>query len=287
MTIIDIAAPRGERRTRFFARSIGTRFAVVDSGEVGDVTQIELYDEIGMWGVNAKDFTSQLKNSGDVVLKINSPGGDVFDGISIYNALVQHKGNVRVEIVGVAASIASVIAMGGKQIAIANNAMMMIHNAWTIGAGNADDFTKQAALLSKIDGALAVTYASQKGTPGVRAIHQMMTDETWMSGKEAVANGFATEILAAPDNKAQAKFDLSPFSNVPKDLLWSDEDFEGEETEDDIVKVIMRDAGYTRAQAKAFIKSARVGNTSKNETMPGAGEVTLEGLLSEFRNWTV
>lgn len=289
MNIIDISAPQGKRRDRFFARSVGTKFAVIDPDGDGDATEIELYDEIGMWGVNAKDFRSQLRNAGDVVLKINSPGGDVFDGIAMYNDLAQHKGNVRVEITGIAASIASIIAMGGKQIAIAPNAMMMIHNSWTIAAGNADDFEEQAAVLSKIDSALALTYATQKGTPGIRTIKQMMADETWFSGKEAVDNGFATELLSASDQKsngiAAAKFDLTPFTNVPKALLWPDEAFEEGETEDDIVKVLMRDAGYTRSRAKAFIKSVRAGNTSKNETMLGAGEVKLDGLLATFRDW--
>jgi ATP-dependent Clp protease, protease subunit len=288
MTLIDIVAPRGSRRDRFFARSVGTRFAIIDPQENEDATTIELYDEIGTWGVNAKDFRSQLKGAGDVVLKINSPGGDVFDGIAMYNDLVQHKGNVRVEVNGIAASIASIIAMGGKQIAMAPNAMMMIHNSWTVAAGNADDFEEQAAVLGKIDNALALTYANQKGTPGIRTIKQMMSDETWFSGKEAVDNGFATELLSAPaDNTAQAKFDLTPFANVPKAMLWSDETFEAGETEDDIVKVLMRDAAYTRARAKAFIKSARAGNTSKTEIMPGADDVSIEGLLSELRNWTV
>lgn len=288
MTIIDIAAPKGDRRDRFFARSVGTRFAIIDPQEAEDATTIELYDEIGIWGINAKDFRSQLRNAGNVVLKINSPGGDVFDGIAMYNDLVQHKGNVRVEVNGIAASIASIIAMGGKQIAIAPNAMMMIHNSWTVAAGNADDFEGQAAVLSKIDNALALTYANQKGTPGIRTIKQMMSDETWFSGKEAVDNGFATELLAAPaDQSAQAKFDLSPFENTPKALQWSDDAFEVGETEDDIVKVLMRDAAYTRARAKAFIKSARAGNTSKNEIMPGADDVSIEGLISQLRNWSV
>lgn len=283
MDIIDIVAPQGSRRDRFFARSVGTKFNVASTG---DATEIELYDEIGMWGVNAKDFRAQLRNSGDVVLKINSPGGDVFDGIAMYNDLISHKGNVRVEITGIAASIASIIAMGGKEIAIASNAMMMIHNSWTIAVGNASDFEEQAAVLGKIDGALALTYATQKGTPGIRTIKQMMADETWFNGKEAVENGFATELLTKTDS-TQAKYDLSPFSNVPKTLQWDDDAFECGETEDDIIKVLMRDAGYTRARAKTFVKSARAGNTSKNEPMLGAGEVKLDALLSVFSDWKI
>lgn len=236
--------PRDTRRERFFARSIGTKFAVAQSPVA---TEIELYDEIGMWGVNAKDFRAKLAGAGDIVLKINSPGGSVFEGIAIYNDLKAHKGNVRVEITGIAASIASIIAMAGNEIAIAENAMMMIHNAWTIAVGNADDLHEQADVLSKIDGMLALTYAQQKGTPGIRAIKQMMADETWMTGAEAKESGFATEILKPADKATQAKFDLSVFVNTPESLKYNDED-EPKTVRD--AERALRDSGWSRSEAR-------------------------------------
>ena len=245
MDKIEIDVPDDNRRERFFARSVGTKFAVATSETAP--TEIELYDEVGFWGVNAKDFRTKLKGAGDIVLKINSPGGSVFDGVAIYNDLKAHKGNVRVEITGIAASIASIIAMAGDEIAIAENGMMMIHNAWTIAVGNAAELEAQAEVLSKIDGNLALTYASRKGTPGIRAIKQMMADETWMTGKEAKDSGFATEILKPVDKTTQAKFDLSVFGNAPESLAYNDE---GETKTVRDAERALRDAGWSRSEAR-------------------------------------
>src|SRR4051812_40894455 len=117
MDRIDFGSmPQGGQRDRFFARSVGTNF---DASLNGAATEIDLYDEIGVWGVTARDFRNKLKDTtGNIVLRINSPGGSVTDGVAIYNDLLAHKGDVRVEITGVAASIASIIAMAGSEVAI-------------------------------------------------------------------------------------------------------------------------------------------------------------------------
>lgn len=274
MERIDLTdAPSSDRRGRFFARSVGTAFKAY-AAESG-ATQIDLFDEIGYWGTTAKDFRDRLSGAGDVVLRINSPGGDVFDGISIFNMLVAHKGKVRVEIVGLAASSASIIAMAGDEIAMAQNAFMMIHNAWTIAQVDRHAAAEIGVFLGKIDAALARTYADRT-KKGVRSIAQMMDDETWMTGKEAVEQGFATEILTAATD-AKAAFDLSGFRNAPAALKRADETFEARETEEDIEKVLMRDAGLSRSQARALIRDIRAGNTSKT-AMRDAGGVRLDDL---------
>lgn len=270
MDRIEIEAPAAVQRERFFARSVGTKFAVATANDAP--TEIELYDEIGFWGVNAKDFRAKLKGAGDVVLKINSPGGSVFDGIAIYNDLKAHKGNVRVEITGIAASIASIIAMAGDEIAIADNAMMMIHNAWTVAIGNAEELTAQADVLSKIDGALALTYASRKGTPGIRAIKQMMADETWMNGKEARDQGFATETLQPVDKSTQAKFDLSVFQHAPESLVYSED--ETPKTVRDAERAL-RDAGWSRSEAR---KALSPREDAQRDAAAQKPEVKLEAL---------
>lgn len=274
MDKIDIGAPlAGERRDRFFARAVGTKFAA--KTEAG-ATQIDLYDEIGYWGVTAKAFRARLKEAtGDIVLRINSPGGDVFDGIAIYNDLLAYEGKVKVEVVGVAASIASIIAMAGDEVVIAPNAFFMVHNAWTIGVGNRHDFTDVAATLTKIDDALARTYAAQTSS-GIRQIKTWMDDETWMTAAEAVEAGFATSIQAA-DADVKAKFDLSVFSAVPKVLVW-DEDDAPVETEQDVEKLLMLGAGRTRSQARALIRDIRAGTTSTPEPMRDAGGVDLTSI---------
>lgn len=273
-------APASAERKRFFARSIGTKFAAVESANTG-ATEIELYDEIGFWGVNAKDFRAKLKGAGDVVLKINSPGGSVFEGIAIYNDLKAHKGNVRVEITGLAASIASIIAMAGDEIAIADNGMMMIHNAWTIAIGNAEEMAAQASVLSKIDGALALTYAARKGTPGVRAIKQMMADETWMTGKEARENGFATEVLQPIDKSTQAKFDLSVFDNTPESLAYSDD---GEEKTVRDAERTLRDAGWSRTESRKILSQRE---DKQRDAVTEEPTIDLSDLASVFGNWKV
>lgn len=272
MDLINFTAPRTERRDRFFARSVGTSFDVKASV---DATQIDLYDEIGFWGVNAKDFKSRLTGVGDVTLRINSPGGDVFEGLTIFNDLVEHKGKVRVEVVGMAASIASVIAMAGDEIAIADNAFFMIHNAWTLGVGNRHDFNDLSGVLAKIDDALARTYASRTGT-GIRSIKKMMDDETWLTAKEAKDLGFATTGLGNSD--AKAKFDVSVFGEIPDSLKW-EEDASEPETERDWERAAMQDAGWSRSRVRAF-KRALTKEAETDDTTRDAGLSQLNELAA-------
>lgn len=266
MDKIDVGAfPSGERRDRFFARAVGTSFeAKVEDGG----TVIDLYDEIGYWGTNARAFRTRLKEAtGDITLRINSPGGDVFDGIAIYNDLLAYEGKVKVEVVGLAASIASIIAMAGDEITIADNAMFMIHNAWTIGVGNRHDFSDVSARLAKIDDALARTYATRT-TTGIRAIKQMMDDETWLTAKEAVEAGFATGIGSKAE--AKARFDLSVFSSVPAALVWRpDDDGDATPTKRDLERALTQDAGWSRSKARAAL---RVIEPTDHEPLQDAGD---------------
>ena len=167
---------------RAFARGSGQTFTATD-------TVIELYDEIGGLGISAKDIRAALRRApGDITVRISSPGGSVFDGIAIHNDLLAHDGNVRVEITGVAASIASIVAMAGDTILIAPNAFMMIHDAWALSAGDARTHNEIADVLLKIDGQMAATYAARTGKD-VAAIRKMMSAETWFTASEAKAAG--------------------------------------------------------------------------------------------------
>jgi HK97 family phage major capsid protein/ATP-dependent Clp endopeptidase proteolytic subunit ClpP len=183
--------------------------------------EIFIYEEIGEgWygGISAKKFADDLKALGEIAkitLRINSPGGDVFDGNTIYNILKQHKASVVVYIDGLAASIASIIAMAGDEIFIADNAMVMVHNPSTFAVGYADDLRKTADLLDKIAGSIVVTYVKRTGQDEAK-IKELMANETWMSAQEALQNGFADQIVDAVP--AAAHFDLSKFQyrNHPK-----------------------------------------------------------------------
>ncbi len=158
---------------------------------------ITIYDAIGQdffgGGFTAKRMAAALRSIGankDVVVSINSPGGDVFEGITIYNLLAEHKGKVTVQIPGMAASAASIIAMAGDEINISKAGFLMIHNAWSYAMGNKQELMKTADVLGQIDVAMADVYASRSGMDK-KAITKMMDAETWLGGQEAVDKGLA------------------------------------------------------------------------------------------------
>ncbi len=152
-----------------------------------------LYDEIGGFGVNARDFISQIRASGakKINLRINSPGGSVFDGLAIYNFLKEQ--DVTVQVDGLAASIASIIAMAGKEVRIASNGFLMIHNPWGGAMGDSEEMRQTADLLDKIRDSLVGTYAKKTGKDA-ETIKRWMDEETWFSAEEAKENGFVDMI---------------------------------------------------------------------------------------------
>lgn len=276
---IELGADQIGARERFVARAVGTKFDFRALSTGG--TEIEIYDEISPWGVDAKSFRSRLKEAkGDLTVRINSPGGIVTDGVAIYNDLLAYPGRKRIEITGLCASIATIIAMAGDEIAIADNAFFMIHNAWGIALGDHRDMRATADVLSKMSDAMARTYAANAKNLGIRAIKQMMDDETWFTGKEAKEAGFATEILSA--TQAKAKFDLSNFSNCPEAIAAAINDEGASETIRDIERRL-RDAGFARKQATAIAKMVVPGDTSHDEATRDAGGEGLLGLLATLK----
>lgn len=201
------------------AQPLAKRNAQFRAAAAGDTTSVYLYDEIGYFGVTAARFVETLAaiDTPNIELHINSPGGSVFDGIAIYNALVDHHATINVRIDGWAASAASFIAMAGETIEIADSAFIMIHNAWTIALGDADEMAETAKLLAKIDGSLSRIYADRTGLP-LKQIRDMMAAETWMDSGDAVENGFADKIARKSEDDAdnRAVFDASAFRNAPR-----------------------------------------------------------------------
>ncbi|MBU9866187.1 ClpP-like prohead protease/major capsid protein fusion protein [Rahnella aceris] len=192
----------------------------------GDKTaDIYIYDEIGYWGVTARQFASSMKALGDldhINLHIHSPGGDVFDGIAIYNLLNSHTASKTVYIDGLAASMASVIAMVGNPIIMPENAMMMIHKPWGITGGDANDMRDYADLLDKVEAVLIPSYAKKTGkTPDELAL--MLGEETWMTAQECLEHGFADQIstavqaMARINSKRIEEFDAMP--NALKNMI--------------------------------------------------------------------
>lgn len=220
-------------------------FKVIAASE--DATaEILLFDYIG-WPYNdPRDLIQALSGMGDVTVRINSPGGDVFDGAAIYNAFTSHKGVVTTRIEGLAASMASVIAMAGKKVQAYDNTMFMIHNSSTFAWGNQYELRDTADLLEKVD--VTITDAYQKKTKlGKKEIVQMMKDTTWMSAKEAKDKGFVDMIVDGKSVKAD--FNLSIFANLPDQFNLED----NHEPDKRTIEKALRDVGFSQNKAKAFI----------------------------------
>lgn len=188
--------------------------------------KINIHEQIGksFWsddGVGAKQFVADLDalDVEEIQLHINSPGGNVFEGNTIYNALKQHKAQVIVTVDGVAASIASVIAMAGDRVLMPENAMMMIHDPIGLAIGNSATMRKQAAALDKIKKSIVTAYMS-RSTEDQGKIESMMTKETWLNADEAVEFGFADEVLTGVGAQNCAFDMLGQFRNVPAQV-WA------------------------------------------------------------------
>lgn len=185
----------------------------------GTGAEVSIYDEIGAYGVSAKGFLAELGALPDgtpVDLRLNSPGGSVFDAVAIYNALKRHAGTVTVWIDGIAASAASYVAMAGDEIVMPENAFLMIHDPSGLAMGTAGDMRAMAEALDKIAGSLVRGYAAKSGKPDDE-VAALMAAETWFDAGDAVAAGFADR-LAGPVRMA-ARFDIGRFRNAPPDLI--------------------------------------------------------------------
>lgn len=174
-------------------------------------TTVSIFDAIGEYGVSAKNFLNDLRGvkASELDVEINSPGGDVFAGIAIYNGLRQSGKKINVKIMGVAASAASLVAMAGDTIDMPENTFMMIHNPWSFAMGDAEDMRDTADMLDKIGSSLVATYAKRTGKTDDE-IKALLNAETWMTAQEAVDAGFATSVSDAVAAKAAFDMDRVP-----------------------------------------------------------------------------
>ncbi len=178
------------------------------AAEADDPNTISIYDVIGedWWtggGFTAKRMAAALRSVGkaDVTVKINSPGGDMFEGIAIYNLLRDHPAKVTVEVMGLAASAASIIAMAGDEIRMGLGSFMMVHNAWGVVIGNRHDLSDAATLFEGFDGALTDIYEARTGQKRAEIV-KLMDAETFMGPSDAIKRGFADALdegITAPD----------------------------------------------------------------------------------------
>ena len=196
----------------------------------GTGAEVAIYDEIGAYGVSAKGFLAELgalPEGTPVDLRLNSPGGSVFDAVAIHNALKRHEGTVTVWIDGIAASAASYVAMAGDEIVMPENAFLMIHDPAGLVMGTAEDMRALAEALDKVKGSLVSGYAAKSGrTP--EEVSALMAAETWFDASDAVAQGFADRLIEPV--RIAANFDIGRFRNAPPVLV---EQVEADQDSDD------------------------------------------------------
>lgn len=222
-----------------------------------DVSEIWIYDEIGKdWfgeGLTAKDFIAELNaiKSPRIDMRINSPGGQVFEGAAIFNAIKRHPATVTAYVDGIAASIASVIALAGSKLVMAENALFMMHNPSGIAMGTAEDMRQTAGVLDKIKETMVGAYVAKSGQ-AEKDIIALLDAETWMNAEEAKAAGFADEIGAEMDLAACAKFlpvmTSLGFKHIPEALQPKRE----KPLEKDLERAL-RDAGCSVKEAKTVL----------------------------------
>ncbi|CAN5369101.1 Clp protease ClpP [soil metagenome] len=190
-----------------------------------DTTTIYIYDIIdSWWGVSAADFARELAavTTANVVLRINSPGGDVFEARAMMTAIAAHPATFTAKVDGLAASAATALTLACDTVEMAEGTFYMIHQAWTFAMGNADDMRASAELLEKVDATLVAGYTKRSGKTNDEIVAWMKA-ETWFTAEEAVTNGFADSVSAIGSKaKAQAKaFNLAAYANAPQALTES------------------------------------------------------------------
>lgn len=213
---------RTNRLMQLFKDNHGAeRIFNVENGE--DEATIYLYDAIGDWfGLGAKDFITELNDiqAGTIHLRINSPGGDVFDARAISTALKQCKAKTVAHIDGVCASAATYVALSCNEVEMADGSLFMIHKAWTLAVGNADDMMDTADLLEKIDNSIAKDYAAKTGAE-VDDMIGLMAAETWLDADEAVEMGFVDRVFKS--EKVDNRWNLDVYDKVPEKYKQKEE----------------------------------------------------------------
>lgn len=254
--------------------------------EAGKTPELFIFDEIDdWWGVSAQSVIDQIRDldTTDINVRINSPGGMVFEGIAIYNALRLHKANVHVSIEGLAASIASVIAMAGDTVAIAENAMMMIHNPYGWAAGDAEAMRKTADVMDKVADSIAVSYTARTGK-SLEEMKAVMNDETWFTAQEALDMGLVDQIDEPV--KAAACFDLAKFNNAPAGFGLMDQESENqqqepEKPEPEQVTETEQEEPEASSQGKPEVNALAIASLCNQAGYPEKTEAFLKEKLSE------
>lgn len=248
--------------------------------KAGNVLDISLHDEIGLWGVTAADFMAELSANQDVRsinLSIHSPGGNLLDGLAIYNKLKAHPARVFGKVEGLAASAASLVLMASDHIEMPENSFLMIHNAHGVAGGDPDDLREFADLMERMQNSAVNVYHARTGKdPGELA--SMMKAETWMTAEDALADGFIDTITERIEVAAK----IAAFSRYFKDVpVKNAANVEAVNNERDLEK-FLREAGLSKGLATALV--SRVKTVFKGD--PDNRQTELEQLserLARFK----
>ncbi|ELY3051695.1 TPA: head maturation protease, ClpP-related [Klebsiella pneumoniae] len=263
-------APAGRPCARVTCETLPSALDRWDGGikaATTDDNTISVFDVIGQdyWGegITAKRIAGALRamNGADVTVNINSPGGDMFEGLAIYNLLREYEGHVTVKVLGIAASAASIIAMAGDDIQIGRGAFLMIHNCWLYAMGNRHDFAELAQSLEPFDTAMADIYAARSGLD-IAAVQKLMDAESYIGGSDAVAKGLADSLLSAD---AVSDGDESPAAALRK------------------LDALLAKTSTPRSERRKLIK-ALTGNTPGAVTDPDGKPGAAEDIKPETLN---
>lgn len=237
--------------------------------------EILIYGAIGDWfeELDAKSILDKIKSmKGDITVRLNSPGGDAFDGIAIMNALKNHEGKIAIEIDGLAASAASFIAIGAAdELRMNEGSMLMIHDAWTFAMGNAEELRKTADSLEKMSENIAGIYANHS-SKSLEEIKEAMRNETWFTAQEAKDFGFNVTIDTDKEAEIQNFKMLSVYNHVPDIFKFH---AEKPDNKRDLEKSLRR-LGYSRNESKAIASRAF------DENQCDAGDSDSEMLLNKL-----
>lgn len=206
-------------------------------------------------GITSRRVAAALRRIGDqeVFVDINSPGGDFFEGVAIYNMLRQHSQKVTVRVLGLAASAASIIAMAGDEIQIGKAGFLMVHNAWVVAIGNRHDMAEASKVLEPFDDAMAALYAAQSGATKAQAA-EWMDNETWFNGEQAVSAGLASGLLPG-----DAVTNAGAKANSRKDATKK-------------VDVLLAKAGLPRDERRSLIGEVKSGPAVADQNRPAVAD---------------
>lgn len=253
-----------------------------------DLAEIEIFDEIDpFFGIGPKEFKDRLdeiKGAKSIKLLMNSPGGNVFDGMAIYNILGSVKDKLDVEVIGLAASVSSIIALAGRSMKVAEGAYFMIHNPYTLTIGGASDLRKTADLLDTMKGEFVSIYSKKSGLDE-KQVGKMMDDETWLTAKESVDMGFAEGVEDYGDIAAKASplmLSKYGFAHVPQ--MLADDGEKKKVTTPRELENVLRDAGFSKKEAVA-IASQGFKVIDQRDSESERGEPVLEIPKPKSAEW--